>query len=1477
MTTAIKRTLLMLLMVMMVITFVPNLGGISMAYADTGDPLPGVTVGYIDSEGYGSSVYLDDEKPYYVNGATEATSDGSVDWNACYDASRGILTYKNYHGCGVDIRTQRGRLAINLIGDNYIGGKGQFGIYIQDELAIYSDVGGTLTVEAGANDVNSYGIYSRHDTVFLQGDATINVKMTSEDTVYGLKSDEYSVFVGDQVSLNIDCKSTEGYAYGIEAPHVFATSSREIHYQGEGSGTNARLFSNLDSINMANDAVITADIKGSDENCVFNPIYELRNMLNGCDYRAKVNKDDDGWYHARIEPKTNAPSTISITYDRGILPELNMFMTGEEAYEKYLKALSCPTNENYDGTTGWYVDLDEWSGISDDTGDGANLNASDQQLEFGEPYYIMFDVVIDEDNYLPNSDQEFEINYSDDVFVSWYTDEDGHDRYLVSIEQIAGYGPTMYIYARAYNTVSGHYDDKVSFDGVDYNYSTSQTIEQGKELTLYAKPADDSEFLEWRIGSYDGEVISTDPVTTVTVMGDDSYYAIFQPKIPAAGTLCDGVDYTFDEATGTLTLIPTKEDAYASVNNVYYGSPFYNNVKLKNIVVQEGIVGIGDYVFQDNKIQTVSLPASLLQESIGSRAFEDCEMEGDGFTVAADSEYYKAIDGSLFSKDGTILYKFVKKPGQTEYAIPDGVIKISANAIEMTTLDRLVLRGEGLYLVDYATDWCTFGEVIIEEGVESISYQRSTLLASSISFPKSVSYINTGGFIDNSDLESIYVDPESEYYESIDGVLYEKIYDYNGNEPEYLGSRLHKYPNAKPGETFTVPSSVIAIGGISMTNLNLREVIIPENVEKILYSAFGYRGDNPLTVQIDNPECAIDDNVFEGSVNVTIKGIIGSTAQIIADANGFTFIAIGEDLGKLPNPTNLRWEGSTAKWDPIPGVEGVKYVVKYYEEDSAGNPYHVEYYDRVITDGSTEWKEFIGRMTYTDENYYFTVQATKAGYSPSDVVWSEAGHGPFTRTTETPELNGDTLIFNTDVTCETPGINYFDTYVIVYDMDGNEVTTGWSDSSDDPTCNLRSLFYKFGLPYGKYKIHASLDATYYGWSCWLCSMENEDFVIYDYQEIPSVSKVEVTLPEMVVGDPAHLPSGIKVKTWCGDEQRDGMKAENYSYWVNQFEYKETEDSEWNNYWSTIEKGMYLYSYCGELTKLDGYEISDDVEIYVNGTKAEISENSGKYIRYRYTYPEGTQPKTRITEEMVGDVTAKTYTGSAIKPKPTVKNGEVTLKSGTDYTLSYKNNINAGEATVIIKGKGEYTGTVEKTFTISPKKITPKVTLSQKAYTYDGKAKKPTVTVKDGTTAVDKANYTVTYAKGRKNVGKYKVTVKMTGNYVGTKNVSFKINPKGTKLGTLTAASKAITVKWTKQAAKMSKKRITGYQIQLATNSKFTKNKKTVTVSGYKNTSKKVTGLKGSKKYYVRIRTYTTISGTKYYSDWSKSKNATTKA
>ncbi len=161
-------------------------------------------------------------------------------------------------------------------------------------------------------------------------------------------------------------------------------------------------------------------------------------------------------------------------------------------------------------------------------------------------------------------------------------------------------------------------------------------------------------------------------------------------------------------------------------------------------------------------------------------------------------------------------------------------------------------------------------------------------------------------------------------------------------------------------------------------------------------------------------------------------------------------------------------------------------------------------------------------------------------------------------------------------------------------------------------------------------------------------------------------------------------------------------------------------------------------------------------------------------------------------------------------------------------------------------------------------------------TYNGKVRTPKVIVKDrtGKTLVKNTDYTVSYAKGRKYVGKYAVKITFKGKYSGTKTLYFTIKPKATSISSLKASSKKFTVKWKKQATQT-----TGYQVQYSASSKFSK-AKTVTVGKNTTVSKKISKLSGKKKYYVRVRTYKTVKingkSIRIYSGWSKAKTVTTK-
>ena len=157
------------------------------------------------------------------------------------------------------------------------------------------------------------------------------------------------------------------------------------------------------------------------------------------------------------------------------------------------------------------------------------------------------------------------------------------------------------------------------------------------------------------------------------------------------------------------------------------------------------------------------------------------------------------------------------------------------------------------------------------------------------------------------------------------------------------------------------------------------------------------------------------------------------------------------------------------------------------------------------------------------------------------------------------------------------------------------------------------------------------------------------------------------------------------------------------------------------------------------------------------------------------------------------VSSCVYTGKALKPAVTVKLDGKTLKNGTDYTLSFKNNTKCGRATVTATGKGGYTNYKSAKFVIKPKKVT----------------------------------------------------------ISGIKSPN----------------TKQLRVTWKKSPGGVS-----GYEVLVATNKSFSKNKATAVASGGNSTAKTVGGLKKGKKYYAKVRAYKTLNGKKYYGAWSAVKS-----
>ena len=190
--------------------------------------------------------------------------------------------------------------------------------------------------------------------------------------------------------------------------------------------------------------------------------------------------------------------------------------------------------------------------------------------------------------------------------------------------------------------------------------------------------------------------------------------------------------------------------------------------------------------------------------------------------------------------------------------------------------------------------------------------------------------------------------------------------------------------------------------------------------------------------------------------------------------------------------------------------------------------------------------------------------------------------------------------------------------------------------------------------------------------------------------------------------------------------------------------------------------------------------------YFSSIDGSLYSKDGKYLIWT--------SKKSINYAEVSGLKNRHYTGKAIKQTPVVKVAGKTLKAGTDYTVSYKNNKAVGTATVTITGKGAYTGTVKATFKICPKKTTLKTAKSPK--------------------------------------------------------------------------TKQLKVTYSKVAG------VTGYQVTYSTSSKFTK--AATTSVNVKGTSKTISKLTKGKTYYVKVRSYKTVDGKKYYSGYSAVKKVKVK-
>lgn len=239
-----------------------------------------------------------------------------------------------------------------------------------------------------------------------------------------------------------------------------------------------------------------------------------------------------------------------------------------------------------------------------------------------------------------------------------------------------------------------------------------------------------------------------------------------------------------------------------------------------------------------------------------------------------------------------------------------------------------------------------------------------------------------------------------------------------------------------------------------------------------------------------------------------------------------------------------------------------------------------------------------------------------------------------------------------------------------------------------------------------------------------------------------------------------------------------------------------------------------------------------------------------------------------------------YNGQSITPVVYVAYNHNYLIQNTDFTATYSNNNAPGVATVKIKGIGNYSGSISKTYIILPEKIASvsikKSSATSAVISWSAASKVSGYEILKFDSAKNayvhlthvsnsQTSYKVSSLKNSTayyyQVRAYK-TVNDKNYYGEVGNTVFTfIKPSKVKLTSVTLSKTTLKIEW-------KKVNCSGYEITYTTDSKFKKGLKKVKIKNPKTIKKAIKKLKKNKKYYVKVRAYTDYNGVRYYGDRS---------
>lgn len=314
----------------------------------------------------------------------------------------------------------------------------------------------------------------------------------------------------------------------------------------------------------------------------------------------------------------------------------------------------------------------------------------------------------------------------------------------------------------------------------------------------------------------------------------------------------------------TLQTIAFPASATEIGGNVCWSCPM-----LTTLILPEQLVKLESSFGYCHKLTRVSLPATL--QVIEGSLFPQCNGL-IAYTVDDNSPYLKAVDGVLFSADGSLIYSYPKGKAGTSYLIPNEVKTIGNNAFNGCRLTSVELGSQVTEIKEYAFINCNqLSAIILNEGLKIINQSAiQSFVISDITLPASLTTINGNPFIgDNPNLTNITVAIGNSAFKTSDGVLFSMDM-----------TRLITYPAGKTGTSYSIPAEVRSIEARAFQYAKLTEITFVSANSPISIGTGAFLGTKITSMVLPEGLNRLEGETFQ-SCNALTKVVLPGTLTFI--------------------------------------------------------------------------------------------------------------------------------------------------------------------------------------------------------------------------------------------------------------------------------------------------------------------------------------------------------------------------------------------------------------------------------------------------------------------------------------------------------------------------------------------------------------------------------------------------------------------